>query len=402
MGAIISRFRKKKTTIEQLDDIEQKIKSIEKFQKETEQQFRRVIGKLVLSSILVYIAALAVYYYYFSPDTFKENIFKFMPLLIFPVAIYLTRRILSWYYKRKLAKNETSLKSLKVTKKKMLDEVMDKEVYKVAKEILEKFAPEQLNKDSVKPIIKNEKSIVPINSRSDMVARQRIVPTPVNRFNGTTPLPDVAFQAVPNSNQLQPRLSLPRPVLPRNRGAFDKLIDMVIGDGPGNRYALICRMCSSHNGMALKHEFEYLAFRCAYCLQWNPARKQRPHAPNLRSDTGSQDESDANNSEIDLVDTSGVSSVLKSDHDEKSVPQSDEGTINQDQLLDNSEKPENSPTDAEKETVESVPDLIGSFDMTTLKAAVDEADKSPLESENESQAIESDSNTSPDSKPSLR
>lgn len=29
----------------------------------------------------------------------------------------------------------------------MLDEVMDKEVYKVAKEILEKFAPEQLRKD---------------------------------------------------------------------------------------------------------------------------------------------------------------------------------------------------------------------------------------------------------------
>ena len=34
-------------------------------------------------------------------------------------------------------------------KKKLLDDVMDKETYKVAKEILEKFAPEQLRKSSV-------------------------------------------------------------------------------------------------------------------------------------------------------------------------------------------------------------------------------------------------------------
>lgn len=42
------------------------------------------------------------------------------------------------------------------------------------------------------------------------------------------------------------------------------------------------------------------AFRCAYCLQWNPARKQRPHAPNLTSDNASHDESDANNSEFGM------------------------------------------------------------------------------------------------------
>lgn len=31
-----------------------------------------------------------------------------------------------------------------------------------------------------------------------------------------------------------------------------------MGDGPSNRYALICRQCECHNGMALKEEFEYL------------------------------------------------------------------------------------------------------------------------------------------------
>ena len=51
---------------------------------------------------------------------------------------------------------------------------------------------------------------------------------------------------------------LPRPIPPRDRGTMDKLLEYLVGDGPENRYALICAVCSSHNGMALKEEFEYI------------------------------------------------------------------------------------------------------------------------------------------------
>ena len=51
---------------------------------------------------------------------------------------------------------------------------------------------------------------------------------------------------------------LPRPVLPRERGYMDRVVEYLVGDGPHNRYALICRQCQSHNGMALKEEFEYI------------------------------------------------------------------------------------------------------------------------------------------------
>ena len=65
---------------------------------------------------------------------------------------------------------------------------------------------------------------------------------------------------------------LPRPVLPSDRGVLDKLAEYLVGAGPSNRYALICRRCHRHNGMALKEEFEYLAFHCAYCQFLNPAK----------------------------------------------------------------------------------------------------------------------------------
>jgi len=55
-----------------------------------------------------------------------------------------------------------------------------------------------------------------------------------------------------------PLLSLPAPVLPRERSYLDRVLEYLIGDGPANRYALICTQCHSHNGMALKEEFEYI------------------------------------------------------------------------------------------------------------------------------------------------
>ena len=64
-----------------------------------------------------------------------------------------------------------------------------------------------------------------------------------------------------------------------------QVVEYLVGDGPNNRYALICRKCHSHNGMALRDEFEYLTFRCAYCYHVNKAFKTKPTLhPNDTSD----------------------------------------------------------------------------------------------------------------------
>ena len=58
-----------------------------------------------------------------------------------------------WYYGRKISKNELKSASLRKKKETILEEVQDKETYKVAKEILEKFAPEQLRRSPVRHLI---------------------------------------------------------------------------------------------------------------------------------------------------------------------------------------------------------------------------------------------------------
>lgn len=67
-------------------------------------------------------------------------------MFVFILRLILIKKFLAWYYNRKIAKKQIKLSTLKEEKKKTLETVMETETYKVAKTILEKFAPEQFRK----------------------------------------------------------------------------------------------------------------------------------------------------------------------------------------------------------------------------------------------------------------
>uniref|UniRef100_A0A452SD93 Endoplasmic reticulum junction formation protein lunapark n=1 Tax=Ursus americanus TaxID=9643 RepID=A0A452SD93_URSAM len=194
---------------------------------------------------------------------------------------------------------------------------MEKETYKTAKLILERFDPDSKKAKEFEP----PSAGAAVTARPGQEIRQRtaaqrnLSPTPASSSQGPPPQvpvspgppkdssapggpPERTATPALSSNVLPRRLGSPatsvpgmglhppgpplaRPILPRERGALDRIVEYLVGDGPQNRYALICQQCFSHNGMALKEEFEYIAFRCAYCFFLNPARKTRPQAPRL-------------------------------------------------------------------------------------------------------------------------
>ncbi|XP_044738646.1 endoplasmic reticulum junction formation protein lunapark-A isoform X3 [Chrysoperla carnea] len=240
MGAIISKFRKKRTTYEVLENLEERIKEIEEYKSNTELQRKKLVGHFILFSVGIYVIAAVLFYFFFFPATLYDQIFYITPLLIFPIIIVLVKRLLTWYFNRKIRRNQTKLVDMKSEKRKLLDKVMETETYKKAKEILEKFDPQQLRPPS------------------NAVATQQMRP-------GGAP----------------PNLPMPRTIIARERSVLDKMVEYLIGDGPNNRFALICKNCQSHNGMALREEFEYISFRCCYCYTYNPARKLRAVAPKL-------------------------------------------------------------------------------------------------------------------------
>ncbi|XP_066593400.1 endoplasmic reticulum junction formation protein lunapark-B [Prorops nasuta] len=305
MGSIISRFRKKKTTIEILEDLELKIKEIEKYGQTTEQRQKKVIGRLVIYSVILYIMTALIFYFYFFPASLYDQIFYIVPLLIFPILILLTKKLVSWYYKRKLTQNETKLSTMQQEKKKILEQVTETETYKKAKEILLKFAPDQLKMTPLSPPVQKTPGVAVIGETPQRISNPQInlssmtasaelrrrVLSPISRVSatpsiGVTPLninriPTSALTPLPNTPYHTGK-ALPRPIIPQQRSFMDRLVDYLVGDGPSNRYALICCQCGSHNGMALKEEFEYLSFRCWNCNFWNAAKKQKPSAPKLQ------------------------------------------------------------------------------------------------------------------------
>lgn len=66
---------------------------------------------------------------------------------------------------------------------------------------------------------------------------------------------DVASPALVRQQAARP---LPAAIPPRDRSILDKMVDYLVGDGPENRFALICSKCCSHNGKLHKMSLKVL------------------------------------------------------------------------------------------------------------------------------------------------
>ncbi|CAI5656030.1 endoplasmic reticulum junction formation protein lunapark-A [Oreochromis aureus] len=325
MGAVVSRWRAKPSTVEILEGIDKDIQVLEEYSEKNQRQLKIWVGRLLLYSSLLYLITCVVVYFWYLPEQLMGRLILSLPFLIVPLLVWLLRKLLIKIFSRRTEKNNEKLEDLKAQKRKILEEVMETETYKNAKMILERFDPDckkniELESTPVAPQITpkpgqelRHRNVIPktppvvVNPASEAAARPPLAsrPTYPGRSSHSAPggppersLSAIAAQQslmrkpvtpgtpVPGVGMHPPGPPLARPVIPRERGAMDRVIEYLVGDGPQNRYALICQQCLSHNGMALKEEFEYIAFRCAYCYFLNPARKTRPQAPKLTEVAG--------------------------------------------------------------------------------------------------------------------
>uniref|UniRef100_A0A182RJ89 Endoplasmic reticulum junction formation protein lunapark n=1 Tax=Anopheles funestus TaxID=62324 RepID=A0A182RJ89_ANOFN len=314
MGVIISRFRKEKSTFQKLEELEEKIKSLEAYTISTQERRKRFVGRFLVTSIVLYVVASLIFYFVFFPPTWSERIVHSVPLLICPILIFILKRVLAWHYERKLRLNANKLKDLRADKKKILENVMEKETYKVAVEILDKFGEKshriqtQAFNASLTPLRAPKPMPVgqPVPRMQSPNLPQRQVSPPSMTVRSATPMtPQMRPSGPIHTPQTAPSLMVrppphlqqspmygarnnavyrrtPFPIINQNeKGVLEKMVDYLVGDGPTNRFAMICSECCMHNGMVLKEEYEYTAFRCAFCNALNPAKKQRPVAPRL-------------------------------------------------------------------------------------------------------------------------
>lgn len=77
-------LQKEKTTYQVLENLEEKIKSIETYTLSTQEKQKRIVGNFLVISIGIYVVAFLVFYFAFFPPTWAERITYSTPLLIFP------------------------------------------------------------------------------------------------------------------------------------------------------------------------------------------------------------------------------------------------------------------------------------------------------------------------------
>ncbi|KAM6985064.1 endoplasmic reticulum junction formation protein lunapark-A [Aplochiton taeniatus] len=327
MGAVVSRWRAKPSTVEVLEGIDKDIQTLEEYREKYQRQLKIWVGRLLLYSSLLFLIASVVVYFWYLPEQLMGKLILSLPFLVFPILVWILRKTIVALFSRRTEKNDDRLLDLKSQKRKILEEVMETETYKTAKMILERFDPDSKKKAELESTsmgtvmtprpgqVLHHRNVTPkapqaaVNSVSNAAARPPVAPgaahstaTPHSAPGGPPErgLSAMAVQQslmrrpvtpgtpVPGVGMHPPGPPLARPLLPKDRTAMDRVIEYLVGDGPQNRYALICQQCLSHNGMALKEEFEYVAFRCAYCYFLNPARKTRPQAPRLPEISGEQ------------------------------------------------------------------------------------------------------------------
>uniref|UniRef100_A0A8D1E011 Lunapark, ER junction formation factor n=1 Tax=Sus scrofa TaxID=9823 RepID=A0A8D1E011_PIG len=222
-------------------------------------------------------------------------------------SIWSIRTVLIFFFSKRTERNNEALDDLKSQKKKILEEVMEKETYKTAKLILERFDPDSKKAKEFEP----PSAGVAVTPRPGQEIRQRtaaqrnLSPTTADSSQGPPPQvpvspglpkdtsapggpPERAVTPALSSNVLPRRLGSPatsvpgmglhppgpplaRPILPRERGALDRIVEYLVGDGPQNSLLGCVCVC----------ECTRVPFRCAYCFFLNPARKTRPQAPRL-------------------------------------------------------------------------------------------------------------------------
>uniref|UniRef100_A0A0K0FA12 Endoplasmic reticulum junction formation protein lunapark n=1 Tax=Strongyloides venezuelensis TaxID=75913 RepID=A0A0K0FA12_STRVS len=251
----------------------------------------------------------SAYLFMLVGDKIKWGIYSVLTFSASTLLFVLFRKFLRPIFEWRINKHQTHLSGLIETKQKLLEEIKNKESYKVASELLQEFGDEPETSYFGTPNANLNNTINPKESQG--VGTSGFVPRYKDNLNFSRKAqsrfnspkvdskalqikaaqnmsmlkhkdPQMIHKSVSNHSQLSSdnnttlRTLPPRPYIDNhNTSIVERIADMVLGDGISNRYALICLFCKSHNGMALKDEFESLAYKCYRCQKFNPARSDK-------------------------------------------------------------------------------------------------------------------------------
>ncbi|KAK9703475.1 hypothetical protein K7432_010706 [Basidiobolus ranarum] len=307
MGAVFSLFKSRTEDDYEkiLADLDDKIQKAEIRLSDVKIRERKFVLIFLIYSLFAYGLYLVTYFVYLrSPyDEFYTWFWKLIPAFLSPLFIYCVSRGVSFWYNRKRVNEETHLENLKTKQRQKVEELKKKTAYYSTKNLLDRYdTPNKLKLgkplEGLKTPMQNNNlarvqgklvapNSAPVNSRNIPAKPQgvRITNTPNPALGPQNPQPELSQlpkMAVVNS-QHGPANGITPPQIPSNqsnnqsRNWYDKIVDVIVGEEePNTKFALICKNCFAHNGLALPNEIDDIQYYCPKCNTFNPSRRPQP------------------------------------------------------------------------------------------------------------------------------
>lgn len=179
-------------------------------------------------------------------------------LIAIPLISYFANSFVTILFSYYLKQSQKQLDSLDEEHKTYFEEMVNKTKFNDIKKIVEKYETPVKHVDPV-PVVNNSPAALvnsPLKS-SDQ---------PVNPFVAASSPEQINNNQIKKQNCQQQLQSSP---VNQPKTWVDKIMDSIIGEETGHKYALICKNCFSHNGLVEKEEYAVAKYRCLKCEFFN-------------------------------------------------------------------------------------------------------------------------------------
>jgi len=250
------------------------------------------------------------------------------------------RMIVRWWYARRIEKQIQEKEELKTRLAERLEELKEKSDYYNTKQLLERYDPNSTPKSRKSGRGRDpQPQRPPLNHRSSQDdphqqnLRQRGIPMPPlppavtpSTFAQQLPPPPPPQQNLPqfHPSAFSPPPSPTLPAEPESKTFLDRVLDLLVGadeNAPEQRYALICRHCRAHNGLAPPGEQpQDVGYLCGRCGGWNG-----PDPNKAKDDKGKEPEVDVEENKGKGFNEGTIVAPLLTETADKDVAQNQKG-----------------------------------------------------------------------------
>lgn len=298
------------------EDFEKKLQHLSKEEaaahtrlKRRSQTWRRLARGIIIYSIILELLLLGIAVIMTrAPElSWQMRALRVLPVFAFPALASLVYSTCSSYYRMCERKDQKLLDSLRNERKAKIDELKERTNYYLTQQLIHKYDSDPAAKEAAARILASklgadaglalaleQSSIIDESKHGSIEARrQNAEPHDAAGLRRR-----VRQQNTPSTGQLflppgqainetgirlggvdpsEQGMELEQATGKVNGGGgggwLARLAAMLVGEDPTQCYALICKNCHMHNGLARKEDFQYIAYYCPHCQSLNGSRQ---------------------------------------------------------------------------------------------------------------------------------